>query len=77
VNPPSGFTIPNDSRVLEDAKMKRETRLRGVQSISEIAHAPLPTVQHLDDLETCFVGEGVKKHDGSSGLGSGSNGHGI
>ena len=61
VNPATFLSIGHEASVLEHFQMERQTRLRDVESILEVAHAALAVVQHLDDREACLVGQGVKE----------------
>ena|SRR5438105_3589950 len=69
VNPPPVLAVANDSRVFEDAKMERQTRLRSVEGVGQLADATLSFAEQLDDLESRLVGEGVKKLDRALGAG--------
>jgi hypothetical protein len=63
VNPPAILPIADDSRVLENAKMKRQPGLRGIERIGQLADAPLASAEQLDDLESGLIGERVKELD--------------
>src|SRR2546423_12139213 len=55
--------------------MERQARLRGIQSVSKLAHAPLSFAKQLDDVEPSLVRERVKELDRAIGPGVGSNCH--
>jgi hypothetical protein len=48
--------------------VERQSRLRSIESIGELTDAPLSFAKQLDDLESGFVGEGVKELDRALGL---------
>ena len=76
MNPASVLSIADDAGILENAQMEREPRLRGVEGIGELADAPFPAAEKLDDLESGLVGEGVEELDRTLGAGSSRYGHG-
>ena len=41
--------------------MERQSRLRCVELLLKLAHAPLPATEHLEDLEARRVRQGVKE----------------
>ena len=71
VNPTSVLSVADDSRVLENAQMERESRLSGVQRVGQLADTPLSFPKQLDDLEPGLVGEGVEELDRALGSGMG------
>src|ERR1700694_1874476 len=77
VNPPPVLPVVDDSSILENAEMERKTRLSSVQSIGQLADAPLSFAEQLDDLESGLVGEGVKQLDRALSSGVGCPGHKV
>jgi hypothetical protein len=43
--------------------MERQAGLRGIERVRQLAHAPLPFAQQLDNLESGLIGERVKELD--------------
>jgi len=75
VNPPTILPVADDSRVLENAKMERQSGLGGIERIGQLADAPLSFAEQLDDLESGLIGEGVKELDRALGSGVDCGGH--
>jgi hypothetical protein len=71
MNPASILPVTDDSRILENAEMERQTRLSSVERIGQLAHATLSFAEQLDDLESGLVGERVKELDRALGSGVG------
>jgi hypothetical protein len=67
VNPTAVLSISHDPGVLQNPKVERQSRLGSIESIGELADAPLSFAQQLDYLESGFVGEGVKELDRALG----------
>jgi hypothetical protein len=76
VNPASVLPVADDSRVLENAKMERQSGLRGIECIGQLADAPLSFAEQLDDLESGLIREGVKELDRAPGSGVDCSRHG-
>lgn len=55
--------------------MERQTRLRGIELVLQLADASFPIAKHLEDSQTSLVREGMKELRGTRKIDSGS-GHG-
>ena len=51
---------PTESGIFQHLQMERQSRLRGVELVLEVADAPLAAAQHLEDLEASRVGGGAR-----------------
>ena len=65
VRPAAFLSIADQARFLQNAKMERETRLRGIEIVLQVAHALIPAPQLLDDSQPGLIGERVEEPDGS------------
>jgi hypothetical protein len=77
VNPPSVLSVAHNPGVLENAKMERQTRLRRVQRIGELADASFAIPEQLNDVEPSLIGERVKELDRAFGTGVSRYSHGL
>ena len=55
--------------------MERQTRLRGVELVLQLADASFPIAKHLEDSQTSLVREGMKELRGTRKI-DGGGGHG-
>jgi hypothetical protein len=76
VNPASVFAIAHYAGILENAKVKGEARLGGIEGIGELTDAPLSFPEKLDDLEARLIGQRMKELDRALGAGVDRRGHG-
>ena len=65
IDPAAFLSVGDEAGVLENLQMKRESGLSGVESVLELADAPLTVDEHLDDRHACFVGECVTECGGA------------
>src|SRR6059058_3552220 len=69
MNPAPFLAVAHDPGVLEHPQMERQARLRGVEGIGQLAHAPLSLAQKLDDTEPGLIRQCVKELDRALGPG--------
>src|SRR5512144_1382189 len=61
VDPSAALPIGDETDVLENLQMERKSRLRGLQLILQLTHAPFAVLQHLQYGKSRLVGERVKE----------------
>ncbi len=75
IAPSSLSPVRDETRVLQNPKMKGEPRLRRVQRVRELADAALPAAEARQNQEPGLVGERVEEPGGAGNIRSGSSGH--
>src|SRR4051812_5209631 len=66
IAPPPVASVGNEASFLQNAKMKRQSRLGRLEGIGEIAHTAFTTTQALENSESCRVGERVEENGTTS-----------
>src|SRR6266550_2306144 len=74
-HPPSLAAIRDQARLLQHLEVKRQTGLGDPEHVLQLTDAALLMRKHFDDLDSCFVREGMEPAGDVRGFGAGGSGH--